>query len=99
MLVVGLVLVFPSTSNKKAGRLAYKAEDLAAYAKAKLVKSQLNKSNLRFEYDPSQEAAQRRSTVAQAILCPSCGVALGIPDVRPIKVTCPQCLQETEFNA
>ncbi len=59
----------------------------------------LDKSNFRFEYDPSQEAAQRRSAVAQAILCPSCGVALGIPDVRPIKVTCPQCLQETMFNA
>ena len=59
----------------------------------------LDKSNFRFEYDPSQEAAQRRATVAQAILCPGCGVALGIPDVRPIKVTCPQCLQETVFNA
>ena len=59
----------------------------------------LDKSNFRFEYDPSQEAAQRRATVAQAILCPGCGVALGIPDVRPIKVTCPQCLQETVFSA
>ncbi len=58
----------------------------------------LDKSNFRFEYDPSQEAAQRRSAVAQAILCPGCGVALGIPDIRPIKVTCPQCLQETLFN-
>jgi len=59
----------------------------------------LDKSNFRFEYDPSQEAAQRRSAVAQAILCPGCGVALGIPDVRPIKVTCPQCLQQSVFNA
>lgn len=59
----------------------------------------LDKSNFRFEYDPSTEAAQRRSEVAQAILCPGCGVALGIPDVRPIKVTCPQCLQETVFDA
>jgi hypothetical protein len=58
----------------------------------------LDKSNFRFEYDPSQEAATRRSAVAQAILCPGCGVALGIPDIRPIKVTCPQCLQETLFN-
>ena len=59
----------------------------------------LDKSNFRYEYDPSQEAAQRRADVAQAILCPSCGVALGIPDIRPIKVTCPQCLQETVFDA
>ena len=59
----------------------------------------LDKSNFRFEYDPSAEAAQRRSSVAQAILCPGCGVALGIPDVRPIKVTCPECLQETVFDA
>ena len=59
----------------------------------------LDKSNFRFEYDPSTEAAQRRSSVAQAILCPGCGVALGIPDVRPIKVTCPECLQETVFDS
>ena len=58
----------------------------------------LDKSNFRFEYDTSQEAAERRSAVAQAILCPGCGVALGIPDIRPIKVTCPQCLQETMFD-
>ncbi len=59
----------------------------------------MDKSNFRFEYDPSAGAAQRRSAVAQAILCPGCGVALGIPDVRPIKVTCPQCLLETLFDA
>jgi len=59
----------------------------------------LDKSNFRFEYDPSQEAAERRTAVAQAILCPSCGVALGIPDIRPIKITCPECLQETVFDA
>ncbi len=59
----------------------------------------LDKSNFRFEYDPSAEAAQRRSSIAQAILCPGCGVALGIPDVRPIKVTCPECLQQTVFDA
>ena len=63
------------------------------------VATMLDKSNLRFEYDPSKEAAQHRSAVTQAILCPGCGVALGIPDVRPIKVTCPQCFQETVFNA
>lgn len=63
------------------------------------VATMLDKSNLRFEYDPSKEAAQHRSAVTQAILCPGCGVALGIPDVRPIKVTCPQCFQETVFGA
>ena len=59
----------------------------------------LDKTKLRFEYDPSQEAAQRRASIAQAIACPGCGAALGIPDVRPIKVICPQCLQETVFGA
>ncbi len=59
----------------------------------------LDKSNFRFEYDPSAEAEQRRSSVAQAILCPGCGVALGIPDIRPIKVTCPECLLESVFDA
>ena len=59
----------------------------------------IDKSNFHFEYDPSAEAAHRRSAVSQAILCPACGVALGIPDIRPIKVTCPECLVETVFDA
>ena len=52
----------------------------------------------RFEYDPSPDASQRRQQVSQAITCPSCGAALGIPAIRPIKVTCPQCLQEHTFQ-
>ena len=59
----------------------------------------MNKSNFRFEYDPSPQAAQRRTDIAQAIVCPGCGAALGIPDIRPIKVTCPQCLQENVFTS
>ena len=59
----------------------------------------LNQQSFRFEYDPSAEAAERRQSVQQAILCPACGVALGIPAIRPIKVTCPQCLQESTFQA
>ena len=52
----------------------------------------------RFEYDPSREASQRRENVTQVINCSSCGAALGIPAIRPIKVTCPQCLQETTYT-
>ena len=59
----------------------------------------IDKSSFRFEYDPTPGVDQRRQKVDQAILCPSCGVALGIPSVRPIKVTCPQCLQETTFSS
>lgn len=59
----------------------------------------LEKSNFRYEYDPTPEAAHRRQSVSQAILCPGCGVTLGIPDVRPIKVTCPECLLESVFHA
>ena len=51
----------------------------------------------RFEYDPSPDASQRRQQVSQAINCPGCGAALGIPSIRPIKVTCPQCFQENTF--
>ena len=58
----------------------------------------VDRGQFRFEYDPTREAAQRREQVSQAILCPACGVALGIPDVRPIKVTCPSCLMETTFT-
>ena len=54
-------------------------------------------SNHRFEYDPSPDASQRRQQVSQAINCPGCGAALGIPSIRPIKVTCPQCYQENTF--
>jgi len=54
-------------------------------------------SNHRFEYDPSPDASQRRQQVSQAINCPGCGAALGIPSIRPIKVTCPQCFQENTF--
>ncbi|MCH1540465.1 MAG: hypothetical protein L7S56_03395 [Candidatus Poseidonia sp.] len=58
----------------------------------------INKDQFRFEYDPSREAAERREQVKQAILCAACGVALGIPDIRPIKVTCPACMYETTYQ-
>ena len=58
----------------------------------------VDKERFRFEYDPTREAKERREQVKQAILCPACGVALGIPDVRPIKVTCPACLFETPYT-
>ncbi len=58
----------------------------------------VDKERFRFEYDPTREAAQRREQVNQAILCSACGVPLGIPDIRPIKVTCPACLFETTYT-
>ena len=51
----------------------------------------------RFEYDPSPDASQRRQEISQAITCPSCAAELGIPSIRPIRVTCPQCSQEHTF--
>ena len=54
-------------------------------------------SSHRFEYDPSPDASQRRQNISDAVGCPGCGAALGIPSIRPIKVTCPQCLQEHTF--
>ncbi|DAC29888.1 MAG: hypothetical protein CMB29_03830 [Euryarchaeota archaeon] len=51
----------------------------------------------RFEYDPSPDASQRRREISQAITCPSCAAELGIPSIRPIRVTCPQCSQEHTF--
>ena len=58
----------------------------------------VDKQQFRFEYDPSRDAAERREQVAQAILCSACGVALGIPDIRPIKVTCPSCMFEVTYT-
>jgi hypothetical protein len=59
----------------------------------------LDKSKFRFEYDPTPGVEQRRQKVDQAIMCPGCGVPLGIPAIRPIKVRCPQCIQETTFTS
>ena len=59
----------------------------------------IEKNNLHFEYDPTEGGKQRRAQIDQAILCPACGVRLGIPSTRPIKVTCPQCLHEATFTA
>ncbi len=53
----------------------------------------------RMKYNPSQEGRDKQSQVKQAIICPSCSSPLGIPDVRPIRVTCPQCLHEAFFNS
>ena len=38
----------------------------------------------RFTYDPSQAGKKRQEGVDQAILCPHCNAALGIPSTRPI---------------
>ncbi len=59
----------------------------------------LDMSGLQYAYDPSKEAKERRAQVAQAIRCPTCAAALGIPDVRPIRVTCPACGAVTTFSA
>tara|TARA_B100000809_G_C14666746_1_gene361664 strand:- start:4 stop:426 length:423 start_codon:yes stop_codon:yes gene_type:complete len=52
----------------------------------------------RVRYDPSHDGQSRQSSVEQAILCPHCGAPLGIPAVRPIKVTCPNCMNEAMFE-
>ena len=53
---------------------------------------------LRFDYDPTAGAKDKRAQVNQAITCPGCGVALGIPSRRPIKIKCPQCLHEALYH-
>tara|TARA_B100001996_G_scaffold215212_1_gene165407 strand:+ start:147 stop:536 length:390 start_codon:yes stop_codon:yes gene_type:complete len=56
-------------------------------------------SRYRPTYDPSREGRSRQSQIEQAVMCPMCHSALGIPSVRPIKVTCPSCMAETTFDA
>ena len=58
----------------------------------------LDLSQYRYGYDPTSDAKTRRAQVSQAIRCPTCGSALGIPDVRPIKVTCPACAAVHTFT-
>jgi hypothetical protein len=50
-------------------------------------------------YDPSKEGRSRQSQIEQAVMCPLCHSALGIPSTRPIKVTCPSCMSESTFTA
>jgi len=52
----------------------------------------------RVRYDPSQDGQSRQAQIDQAIMCPNCGAPLGIPAIRPIKVTCPNCMTEATFN-
>tara|TARA_Y100000766_G_scaffold41820_1_gene31826 strand:+ start:213 stop:608 length:396 start_codon:yes stop_codon:yes gene_type:complete len=59
---------------------------------------EISMQGLHFDYDPTSGAKDRQAQVSQAIVCPGCGVALGIPSRRPIKVKCPQCLHESVFN-
>ncbi len=56
-----------------------------------------NPDQYRMKYNPSHQGVINQSQVTQAIICPTCSAPLGIPNVRPIKVTCPQCLTESTF--
>lgn len=58
-----------------------------------------NPDNYRLKYDPSNQGQSNQSQVNQAIICPTCSAPLGIPNVRPIKVTCPQCMTESVFRS
>jgi hypothetical protein len=73
----------PSTEQTPAGQQPNYLQDAHRY---------------RVRYDPSHDGQSRQSSVEQAILCPHCGAPLGIPAVRPIKVTCPNCMNEAQFN-
>ncbi len=56
-----------------------------------------NANKFRMKYDPSEQSMAKQSQVNQAILCPHCSAPLGIPATRPIKINCPNCLQESTF--
>ena len=56
-------------------------------------------SKFRVSYDPSHEGKNRQKQVNQAIVCTNCSAPLGIPDIRPIKVTCPSCGIETTYES
>ena len=58
-----------------------------------------NPDNYRLRYDPSRQGQSNQSQVNQAIVCPTCSAPLGIPNIRPIKVTCPQCMTESVFHS
>ncbi|RAH15460.1 MAG: hypothetical protein CMB56_002970 [Methanobacteriota archaeon] len=57
-----------------------------------------NADKFRMKYDPSEQSMAKQAQVNQAILCPHCSAPLGIPATRPIKVMCPNCMQESTFH-
>ncbi|MEC7273366.1 MAG: hypothetical protein VX115_08525, partial [Candidatus Thermoplasmatota archaeon] len=59
---------------------------------------EISMEGLHFDYNPTAGAKDKRAQVDQAIVCPGCGVALGIPSRRPIKIKCPQCLHVATYN-
>ena len=59
---------------------------------------EISMQGLHFDYDPTAGAKDKRAQVNQAIVCPGCGVALGIPSRRPIKIKCPQCFHVATYN-
>ena len=59
---------------------------------------EISMQGLHFDYDPTAGTKDKRANVDQAIVCPGCGVALGIPSRRPIKIKCPQCLHVATYN-
>ena len=58
-----------------------------------------NPDQFRMRYNPSHEGLAHQAQVNQAIICPACSSPLGIPEIRPIKVTCPQCMHEAVFQS
>jgi hypothetical protein len=52
----------------------------------------------RMKYDPSIESTSRSKEITDAIVCPHCNAPLGIPSIRPIKVNCPNCMNESTFH-
>ena len=52
----------------------------------------------RFRYDPSVAGKDRQDKATQAIAFPHCKAALGIPEKRPIRVTCPACMMDSTFE-
>tara|TARA_B100000945_G_scaffold266284_1_gene226001 strand:- start:732 stop:1163 length:432 start_codon:yes stop_codon:yes gene_type:complete len=57
-----------------------------------------NAHRFRMGYDPSEGGRARQSQVEQAIVCSACRSPLGIPSIRPIRVTCPHCMHESLFE-
>lgn len=88
----------PSVEPQQSWDTSHKEVPSLAPSTSTVSPTVVDKAQFRFEYDPTREAADRREQVNQAILCSACGVALGIPDIRPIKVTCPSCLFEATYT-
>jgi len=80
----------PNTENSSLNPLTQDIEEEASLIVPSAERI-VDSGRYRLRYAPDDATKDRQESVSDAVLCPSCSAPLGIPSIRPIKVTCPAC--------